>query len=326
MPAPSEHPQFPSGRRPGGGPATGGAGRGACPPATGGERPAPDRELNVLIERLAASLINHEPGWRLPRASEIARRHNVSTDEVRAALDELAALQLARQSADGRYYRASPAEYLISVDGLAGLSAIIDPLGRKLTCLSYGAARQPAPEAAAAALRVRAGEPVSVLRLVWAVDGAPAAVSTTYLARHLTQPQDLASWLAAAANGGTLPVSPPAEDETTGVGAADLAASPALEPADLPPLDTRQSRRPSAVSIQMDLPPVSVARRLRLRPGQMAMLVTVLSRPDSASGPTGLTATVLRPDMFSVSLVTAPPAPGDGIDPAWSLAAAEYRL
>jgi hypothetical protein len=323
-PAPREHPSFPSGRRPGGGPWLGGAGQGASPPGPD-EHPKPDRALNVLVERIAASLVNHEPGWRLPRASELARRHNASTDEVHAALDELVAGQLARESADGHLYRASPAEYLISVDALAGLSAIVDPMGRKLTCLSYGAARQPAPETAANALRVRPGEPVSVLRLVWAVDGAPAAVSTTYLARHLAGPQDLAAWLAAAANGGALPLSPPAEDGMTGTGAVDLAAPPDEDPAGLPP--RQDPSRPWAVSIQMDLPPVSVAKRLRLHPGQLAVLVTVLSREGSGSGPAGLTVTVLRPDMFSVSLATAPAAPGgDGIDPAWSLAAAEYRL
>jgi len=303
-----------------------GAERGTSSPGYGGEPPGPDGALSVLVERIAASLINHEPGWRLPRASELARRHNVGTDEVRAVFDELVARQLARQSADGHYYRASPADYLISVDGLGGLSAIVDPLGRRLTCLSYGAARQPAPEAAAAALRVMSGEPVSVLRLVWAVDGAPAAVSTTYLARHLTQPPDLAAWLAAAANGGTLPVRPPATDQTTVSGEADPGTSPSRG-APGPPPESGQSSRPWAVSIQMDLPPISVARRLRLRSGQLAVLVTVLSRQDTESGPAGLTATVLRPDMFSISLVTAPRAPGNGgLDPAWSLAAAEYRL
>lgn len=302
-----------------------GVGRGTSPPVD--EHPVPDRALNVLVDRIAASLVNHEAGWRLPRASELARRHNVSVEEVHAAYDELVARQLARQAADGQLYRASPAEYLIAVDGLAGLSAVVDPMGRKLTCLSYGAARQPAPETAAIALRVRPGEPVSVLRLVWAVDGAPAAVSTTYLARHLAQPQDLAAWLAAAANGGTLPVSPPAEDEATAQDGADLAASATRGPAGLPPRESGKPGPPTAVSIQMDLPPVSVARRLRLRPGQLAVLVTVLSRQGSDSGPAGLTATVLRPDMFSVSLVTAPPEPDDdGLDPAWSLAATEYRL
>jgi len=296
------------------------------PPSAAGEHPAPDGAVNVLVERIAASLVNHEPGWRLPRASELARRHNVSTDEVHTALDELVARQLARQSADGHLYRTSPAEYLISVDGLAGLNAIIDPLGRKLTCLSYGAARQPAPELAAKALRVSSGEPVSVLRLVWAVDGAPAAVSTTYLARHLAQPQDLAAWLAAAASGGTLPVSPPAEDELTVEDPVDLATSPIQGQAGEPPRPEHALHsRPCAVSVHMDLPPVSVARRLRLRPGQLAVLVTVLSRQGSR-GPAGLTATVLRPDMFAVSLVTAPSVPGDGLDPAWSLAATEYRL
>jgi hypothetical protein len=284
---------------------------------------APD----VLVERIAASLVNHEPGWRLPRASELARRHNVGTDEVHAALDELVARQLAREAADGHLYRASPAEYLISVDGLAGLNAMVDPMGRKLTCLSYGAARQPAPEAAAAALRVRPGEAVSVLRLVWAVDGAPAAVSTTYLARYAAEPRDLAAWLAATAGGGALPVSPPAGNESTLVDDADLPASPGGGPADPRRRESGQPGRPWAVSVQMDLPPVSVAKRLRLRTGQLAVLVTVLSRQGPGSGPAGLTATVLRPDMFGVSLVTGPPAPGgDGLDPAWSLAATEYRL
>lgn len=291
-----------------------------------GEHLPPGGAATVLVERIAASLVNHEPGWRLPRASELARRHNVSTDEVRTALDELVARQLARQSADGHVYRTSPAEYLISVDGLAGLNAIIDPLGRKLTCLSYGAARQPAPELAAGALGVRSGEAVSVLRLVWAVDGAPAAVSTTYLARHLAQPRELAAWLAAAASGGTLPVRPPAEDEITVEDPVDLATCPIEGQAGEPPREKcAQPSRPCGVSVYMDLPPVSVARRLRLRPGQLAVLVTVLSRR-GATGPAGLTATVLRPDMFAVSLVTAPPVPGDGLDPAWSLAAAEYRL
>jgi hypothetical protein len=300
MPAPREHPQFP--------PVPG-----TPPPVPVDGHPDPDRAPNVLVERIASSLANHEPGWRLPRASELARRHTVTTDEVHAAYDELVARQLVRQAADGELYRASPADYLISVNGLAGLSAIVDPMGRKLTCLSYGAARQPAPETAANALRVRPGEPVSVLRLVWAVDGAPAAVSTTYLARHRAQPQDLAAWLATAATSGSLPVSTSAEDDTT------VADGP-------PPRESAPPSRPWAVSIQMDLPPVSVARRLRLRPGQLALLVTVLSRQDSGSGPAGLTATVLRPDMFHVSLVTAAPAPDDDIDPAWSLAAAEYRL
>ena len=290
-----------------------GAGRGTFPPVLADERPAPGTAPSVLVERIASSLVNHQPGWRLPRASELARRHNVSNDEVHAALDELVARQIARESADGRLYRASPAEYLISFEGPTGLGATVDPMGRKIACLSYGAARQPAPEPAAAALGVSPGEPVSVLRAVWAVDTAPAAVSTTYLARHPAQPKELAAWLAVAADGGILPVSPPAEGELTGTGTGEPAASPARDLAGDPP----QRGRPWAVSIQMDLPPVSIARRLRMRPGQLALLVTVLSRQGSGSGPAGLTATVLRPDMFTVSLGTARPAPdSNGTDPA----------
>lgn len=40
-----------------------------------GARGRPAAEL--LADRIAATLVNHEPGWQLPRPSAIARRHNV---------------------------------------------------------------------------------------------------------------------------------------------------------------------------------------------------------------------------------------------------------
>src|ERR1039458_446764 len=42
----------------------------------------------VLADRLAAALVHHEPGWRLPRHTALARRYNVSTAQIDAAIGE----------------------------------------------------------------------------------------------------------------------------------------------------------------------------------------------------------------------------------------------
>ncbi|HET9082365.1 MAG TPA: hypothetical protein VFO01_17860 [Trebonia sp.] len=309
-PARSEHPPVPPVRQPGSAPAPGGAGQVPAPSGPLDELPGRNPALSVLAERIGASLANHEPGWRLPRVSELARRHNVGIDEVHAAVEQLIARQLVRRSADGQLYRASPAEYLVSVDGLADMSAVVDPMGRELTCLSYGMVDQAAAEPAARALGVLPGTQLGVLRLAWAVDGAPAAISTSYLARHAAQTRSLAPWIAATAGRGVLPLAAPTGE------AANRGESQPQGP----------SSRPEAVSVQLSLPPVSVSRRLRLRPGQLAILVTVLTGTESATGPAALTVTVLRPDMFSVNLVTAaPPVSGAAApDDSWSLASAEY--
>lgn len=305
-PAPSEHPPVP---RPGSEPAPGGLRRIPGPPGPAGEHPARNEALSVLAERIGTSLASHEPGWRLPRVSELTRRHNAGTGEVHAAIEQLIARQLIRRSADGQLYRASPAEYLLSVDGLSAMSAVVDPMGRDLTCLSYGMVNQAASEPAARALRVLPGTQLGVLRLAWAVDGAPAAVSTSYLARHAAQSGSLAPWITATADRGVLPLAAPTGEP------ANRGESQHADPAS----------RPEAVSVQLSLPPVSVGRRLRLRPGQLAILVTVLTGTDAATGPAALTVTVLRPDMFSVSLVTTPPVAGPAArNENWSLASTEY--
>lgn len=286
-------------------PMTPGASPASRPADANGGRPRNHAGAGVLAERIASTLVNHEPGWRLPRPSALARRHNVSTDEVLAALDYLISQQLVRRSPDGNLYRSSPADYLIAVEGTAGLGASVDPMGANLTCLSYGVSRQPASESAACALGVRPGEPVGILRLAWAVNGAPAAVSTTYLAGHLAEPRTLADWLTAGTERGELPLALPAAAEPGHGG-------------------RQRGLRPYAVAVQMELPPVSVARRLRLRTSQMAILVTVVSADGSGAVPATLTATVLRPDMFRVTVETTPPLPGSENPPdAWFLAVAE---
>jgi DNA-binding GntR family transcriptional regulator len=263
------------------------------------------RDVGILADRIAAALVNREPGWRLPRASELARRHNVSDAEVRVAIDRLVARQLVRRSPDGRLYRASPAEYMVSLEGMAGLSGTVDPMGGKLTCLSYSASWRPAPEDAACALQVQPGEQVSVLRLTWALNGASAAVSTVYLVAGPPEPRALASWVTASTERGELPLVPPLPDRSNHRGLASYI-------------------QPRAVAVQMDLPSASIARRLRLAPSQLAVLVTGLFDDSSGRGPVALTVTILRPDMFRITVENSLfRADGGNLQAAWSLASGD---
>src|SRR5204863_2969067 len=72
-------------------------GRAATPGGTGsaGAGPAEGRPAaQVLADRVAAALVRHEPGWRLPRRSALARRYGVSPAEMAAAIEELSARRL----------------------------------------------------------------------------------------------------------------------------------------------------------------------------------------------------------------------------------------
>ncbi|WP_300603745.1 hypothetical protein [Trebonia sp.] len=252
----------------------------------GGDQPR--RAAEVLADRIAATLTGHEPGWRLPLPSALARRHSVGIAEVNAAVDELVSRQLVRRAASGQLYRASPVEYLIPLEGTARLGTRVDPMSGTLTCLNYGVSWRPPPEDAACALKIPAGEPVCVLQLAWALNGMPAAVTTTYLTRHLAHPRVPADWLAAAAGRGVLPLVLPG---------AGYLGNPG----------TRPDCMPYSAAVQMQLPPPSVARRLRLPTGQLAVLVTVMFGYGSGQWPAAMTAAVLRPDMFRIVVDTAPP-------------------
>ncbi len=145
----------------------------------------PRSSAGVLADRLAAALVHHEPGWRLPRQTALARRYNVSMAEIDAAVGELAARHLVRRLPDGQLYRASPAEYLIPLEGLSGLASHIDPMGGQIACRSRQVSWRRVPEDIGWALGVPTGGLACVIRLLWTADGEPAAVATTYLARHL---------------------------------------------------------------------------------------------------------------------------------------------
>ena len=158
--------------------------RPSSPGGAGGTGP-PRSSAGVLADRLAAALVHHEPGWRLPRHTALARRYNVSTAQIDAALGELAARRLIRRLPDGQLYRVSPAECLIPLAGTPRLAARIDPMGGQIACRSRQVSWRRVPEDIGWALGVAPGDPACVIRLLWTSDGEPAALATTYLARHL---------------------------------------------------------------------------------------------------------------------------------------------
>lgn len=282
-----------SSRRPGRPRAAPGTGAASVPCGPPGPR--------ILADRIAAVLSRHEPGWQLPRASELARRHEVSDAEMVTVIDYLVERQLVRRTPGGRLYRAGPADYLVSLENMPGLGTTVDPLGRELSCVNYTIERLPMPEDAARALGIRSGEPAGVLRLIWALDDRVAAMSTTYLAAGLPEPRALTRWIADATAAGTVPMRPPsaARDDSY--------------------RDLRSGAAPLAVSVQMELPPKSVARRLHLAASQMAVLVTALFGDQPGRCPAALTSTVLRPDMFRITVdTTAAEAGSHGLPAARS--------
>ncbi len=236
------------------------------------EAPAPARASTVLADRIAAALVHREPGWRLPRRTALARRYNVSLTEIDAALGDLARRSLVRRLPDGQLYRASPADYWIPVEGADGLGTRLDPMGGTIACQTRHVSVREAPQDVAWALHLPCGAPIRVIRCVWVSAGDPAAVSTAYLNEPLagkdTEPgQD-------------------AEDGFPSLGSV-LNALPA-----------------AAVSVEMCPPQPSIARSLRLSPGQPVITVTVRFDDTATGEPAGLTVVMLKPELFRVSVVS----------------------
>jgi DNA-binding GntR family transcriptional regulator len=245
-----------------------------------GGHDVPRPAITVLADRIAASLVHHEPGWRLPRHTALARRYNVSTAEIDAAVDELSARNLVRRLPDGQLYRVSPAEYLIPIEGVLGLSSHADPMGGQISCRSRQASWRQVPEDIGWALRIPPADLVGVIRTQWTANGRPAAYSTTYLLRDIAAP--LMADEGGGAAGSLLPITAPPAD-------------PDPEHGGLAPVG-----EPRALHIEMQPPPPSVARNLRLTAGQPAALVTVRFDDPHEGRPVALTVAVLRPDLFRI--------------------------
>jgi DNA-binding GntR family transcriptional regulator len=266
----------------------------------GTQRPA----VSVLADRLAAALVHHEPGWRLPRHSALARRYSVSTAEIDAAVDELVSRHLVRRLADGQLYRASPAEYIIGLEGVPGLVSFVDAMGGEFLCRNRQVSWRLPPEDISWALRLDGGEPVCVVRFMWTAGGEPAAFCTTFV------PGDIAVRPAASAS----------EPLPSALSLVQLSGVDGDR--------TTITGVPSSLHIELQAPPPSVARSLRLSAGQPAMMVTIRFDDPSLQRPVALTTAVLRADMFRVVLQSPePPLPADAGSMAvsWAEAAEDWE-
>jgi DNA-binding GntR family transcriptional regulator len=227
----------------------------------------------VLADRIAAALVHREPGWRLPRRSALARRYNVGVPEIDAAIGELIRRSLIRRLPDGQLYRASQAEYLIPVEGISGLRTRLDPMGGEITCQARHVSQRDAPQDVAWALGAGDGAaPVRVVRCVWASGGEPVAISTAYVPEAVARIAADAEMLSFSHALQALPVG---------------TAAP-------------ESAYAAAVDMELSPPQPSVARSLRLVPGQSAISVTIRFDDTTTHAPVSLSVVILKPDRFRV--------------------------
>ena len=259
---------------------------------SGGGAGAGRSAAGVLADRMAAALVHREPGWKLPRRSALARRFSVSLAEIDVAVEELSRRSLLRKLPDGQLYRASPAEYQIPIEGLAGLSTTLDPMGSSISCQAKHISRRQAPQDICWALGLDPGSQVRVIRCLWTSAGSPVAMSTAYV------PQAPG---ARPADGQQLSAPRLEPDESSGVPAFDEVLSE--PPVDEGGLAAGVAAGRAALNVELRPPQPSVARGLRLAPGESAITVTI--RFDVAAAPVALTVVMLRPDFFKVSVETA---------------------
>lgn len=262
-------------------------------------RNRPAAAAAILADRLAAALVHHEPGWRLPRLTALARRYSVSSSEIDAAIDELATRHLVRRLPDGQVYRASPAEYWVPLEGVFGLVSRVDPMGGQLACASRHATLRRPPEDIGRSLGQPPGEPVVAVRCIWTVGGEPAALAASYLPERI-----------AARLGVDLAAEPGEADAAP----HSLERSGPLSPLSFPlswrPAD--EGPRPATVQIEMGLPSPSAARTLRLGAGGLVATVTVSFADPVTGSPAALTLAMLRPELFRIVVEAGPlRAPAD---------------
>jgi len=276
----------------------------------------------VLADRMAATLVHHEPGWRLPRLTAMARRFNVSAAEVDAAIDDLTARHLLRRLPDGQVYRASPAEYRVPLEGLSGLTSHVDPMGGQLVCKSRQVSRRRPPEDIGRSLGLEAGEPVLAIRCLWTVGGEPGALSASYLPERLGQLWPGLGAPPFAPLGEYPPVDgPPAAGPADGGADADGAGSPSPEAGAGPAVVAR----PRELQIELAPPPPSVARSLRLAAGEPVATVTVSFEDPAGHRPVAITTAMLRPDLFRIVIQAAPDGRASGFGSVWTHATAGWE-
>jgi hypothetical protein len=201
--------------------------------------------------------------------------------EIDAAIAELARRSLIRRLPDGQLYRASPAEYLIPVEGIGGLATRLDPMGGEIACTARHESLRAAPQDVAWALHVAGEAQVRIIRCVWSIGPEPAAISTAYVRAAVGS--------VTAADPGSF---------------AGILQSPPVEfpPAEFPPVDftALPASLAGAADLELAPPQPSVARSLRLLPGQPAIVITVRFDDRVSGEPVALTVAVLKPQYFRV--------------------------
>jgi hypothetical protein len=227
-------------------------------------------EDRVLACRIAGSLAQHEPGWRLPRLTILARHYGVSTEQIATAVDELVARHLIRRLPNGKLYRASPAEYHLPLPPESDTTVRVRVLTGTLCCRSRNVTSLRLREDVARSLGVDPDEPGSMLRLLFAIEHEPVAVSVTYGPAALSP---VLQELAAADCPDVLPLTPAGPDRVT-------------------------------VSVQLGLqqPPAGLASTLRLPASEQATVITARSAAADRPDQMALTFAVLRPEFFGVTI------------------------
>jgi DNA-binding GntR family transcriptional regulator len=248
--------------------------------------PAQRAAAGVLADRMAAALLHREPGWQLPRRSALARRYNVSMAEIDWAIGELTRRSLIRRLPDGQLYRASAAEYLVPIEGIGGLSTRLDPMGGEISCTARRVSLRAAPQDVAWSLGVAGDNPVHVVRCAWAVAAEPVAISVAYVPGAADEP--------------------PADATDTFETILQMPAGALADAA----------VRARAVDLELAPPQPSVARSLRLQPGQPAISVTIRFDDRGTGAPAGLTTVTLKPQHFRVVIQAGDtlPSPADPVD------------
>ena len=221
-------------------------------------------------------LVDHDPGWRLPRRSDLAHRYKATVQEIDAAISRLASQHLVRELADGQVYLASPAEYLITLDQLPCLGTRIDPMGSPLKCVSRRVLRRTVPAIMADILRLEPGKLTCAVQTAWETGGTMAAVSTPYL------PADLADLVMTQFNECDNP-------------ASGLNSVPT-------PWEPGTLARPSALYLEVRQPPRWAGRMLQLDPTGTAIMVTVRLDNLDTCVPVALTVAVLHPAHFRIAV------------------------
>jgi DNA-binding GntR family transcriptional regulator len=166
------------------------------------------------------------------------------------------------------------------MQGVPRLGAHVDPMGGQVACRKRKVSWRRAPEDIAWALGIAPVDSVCTVRCHWSVNGEPAAISTTYVTGD------------AAAEIGDL-----ADDRDRVVADLQLWAFPDGE--------AQGALRPAlgiatALHVELQPPPSSVARGLRLGAGQPAAMVTVRFDDQSSGRPVALAVAALRADLFRI--------------------------